>query len=306
MDGDGGGGGGFLGKAKMTLGGLGLLSTLAFLVLLVMRLDADARGQSSGFAIEWREVFVPAAVACLVGFLWMLIHYCASAPLTGGSVKGHGGQVFYNLLTQLLVKKLQFRSVANLNQAKVLRDILVIIAYALIVVYSFMAAHLSCNGCEVPYSMLSVGFLVVYFFRIILTCYIGYYSFYRLKDMADEVRVYQESLDQPRLLDFSVPTLHKAGQRIYSFALDVFLFFCIAAFGILGSMWVIGGKCEGTCPATFHIYEWLLIAVFSTELASLAAEFSFIYYARVAHIEGFDTLIGKIEEHHSKTELKEH
>lgn len=296
----------FLGKVKVGLGAAGLVSTLAFLVLLVMKLDADARGQSAPFALDWREVFLPLATAGLVGFLWMLIHYCSSAPVTGGTLKGAGAQFYYNLLMQLLVNKLRSSSVVGLNQAKVLRDVLVVVAYLLIVGYSFMASHLSCNGCDVPYSMLSIGFLVVYFFRIILTMYSGFYSFHRLKDMAEEVRIYQESLDQPRLFDFTVPAMYKSGQRMHLVAMDAFLWMCIVAFATLGSLWVHGGKCESTCAATFHIYEWLLIAVFATEFASLAAEFSFMYFSRVAHIEGFDTLVTKIEDHHNKLELKAH
>lgn len=298
--------GGVLGRVKMMLGAAGLLSTLAFLVLLVMKLDAEARGQSSGFSLDWREVFLPFAAACTVGFLWMLIHYCASAPLTGGTLKGHGGQFYYNLLMQLLVNKLRSSSIVSLNQSKVLRDMLAIVAYVLIATYSFMAAHLKCDGCDVPYSMLSIGFLVVYALRIILTCYTGFYSYHRLKDMAEEVRIYQESLDQPRLFDFSVPTLYKSGQRVYSLAMDFFLWLCIVTFAVFGTMWVQAGSCESTCAATFHIYEWLLIAVYATEFASLVAEFSFIYFSRIAHIEGFDALVSKIEDHHNKMELKAH
>jgi hypothetical protein len=281
---------------KITLGVLALLGTLLFFVFLIIRLDADARGVGvGGIVLTWPKIFAPLGCAAFLMIVWMLINYVASSP-PSLTAPGKGGHVYYSLTSQLLVKDVATSSINSYNEGIMLRNILRFVAYALVVGYSAVASQLACKDCEVPYQMLAYGFLSAYALRMGMLVYNGRASFARLNYMAEQVRLYQESLDQS-ILD-RLDELYRAGKRFISMLIDAFLWVGCIVFAVLGTVWVKADKCADTCLATFHTYEFLLIAIYSIEAANLLSFFSLIYYERVSNIEFFESLVTKLSELH--------
>lgn len=200
------------------------------------------------------------------------------------------------MLHQLLVKHLKSSSLETLAEAQALRDILRFIVVVLIVTYSVFATQVACQRCEVPYDMLAWGFTGAYICRGLMLVYNGFYDFHLLADAAREVRAYQEALDQKRMFDNAVEFLYKGSQRTYAFVIDLFLWTSTMAFAVLGSLWVIDHTCEPICVQTFHIYSYLLIAVFALEGASLFTKLAMVYYERVTCIDGFFRLVALVSE----------
>lgn len=111
--------------------------------------------------------------------------------------RGYGEHYLQNLLNQHLVRHLDTASIENLNEGLLFRDGLRFFLYLYIMGYCVFITTKPCSGCSVPYAMLAGGFIGCYFLRAVMVIYNGFYSYVRLKDMAMEVRAYQESLVSP-------------------------------------------------------------------------------------------------------------
>lgn len=218
------------GRFRFVVGLVSLLSLSTFVILAAIRISADSRGTSiGGIVLDWIKILIPFYIFAVTLFVYGLANYILSAPNIGMS-GGHGGQFYYNLLGQLLVRDLGYKSLENFNEGAVLRGLLRGVVYTLIIAYSAMASALECKNCDVPYKMLSVGFLVTYFFRLIMLLYNGFYSYHRLLAMTEEVRSYQESLvrifcDRPALrFEFSFLSFLSCFSFFLSFDLTSIVF----------------------------------------------------------------------------------
>lgn len=288
---------------KLILAMSAILFFCSFTVLAVIRLDADLRGRDkpSGWVFDWTTICIPFAVSLSLIIIWMVVNFFTHAPVTGEQA-GAGGQLYYNLVTQLLIKKVDTRSIDNLNQGSILRDILRLVGYAAVIVYSvLLLVTVSCLSCNVPWKMIAVGFCCSYFLRSIMLFWNGFYSFHRLNDMKREVRVYQEALNTTRLFDQSIPYLNtKTPMKQYAPFVDLFLWLSVLTFATLGTLWFQKDQCASSCPTAFHLYFYLLLAVFVIEGANLLSKAVLIYYARLSYIENFDLLMDLIIEHNEK------
>ncbi len=180
---------------KLSFAICSLVSLCIFFVLAIIRLDSDARnGEVGGWVMYWNSILIPLEVS--FGFLlcWLLINFAIHAPISVDNA-GAGGQLYYNLITQLLIRQVNTRSIENLNETLLLKDFLRLVCFSTVIIYSVVAlATMTCTNCNVPYKMIAVGFLVAYFARCVMIAWNGYYSYHRLKGMAEEVRVYQEAM----------------------------------------------------------------------------------------------------------------
>ena len=113
-------------RLKAGCAGMSVLCTLAFMIMAIIRLDSDVRGSTNaGEGIEWGQTLAPLAAACTFLLLWAVINYVSSKPITSGSLpKSQGTQFLYNMVTQLLVNRVEVRAIETLNEATLLRDIL--------------------------------------------------------------------------------------------------------------------------------------------------------------------------------------
>lgn len=177
---------------KKWLKTLSILSLLAFVGLVIFKMSGS--GDSS--SLQWSLVVLPLLVSFMFLFLWVVVNYFTTGIIqqtSGNKNIGSGGQYYYNLMSELLVKRLQVRDIENLNEAYMLRDILRGVVYVLIIFYSVSLTQQKCS-CSVPYTMLSFGFVGTYLARFVMLIWNGFYSYHRLADMATEVRSFQESL----------------------------------------------------------------------------------------------------------------
>lgn len=183
-------------RFKLVVAILSMSAFFVFAVLAVIRADAGYRGAPvGGIVLPWTDIIVPLAAGAGLLLIWLIVNFISQAPLTGEvSTSGNGGQLLYNLLTQLLVKQVDPRSIEGYNESITLRDILRGVAYLTIILYSAFLAKQNCPRCDVPYRMLAFGFIGSYTARLATLGYHSYRSFLRHNFMAQEVRYFQESM----------------------------------------------------------------------------------------------------------------
>eukprot|EP01006_Ploeotia_vitrea_P051043 TRINITY_DN67520_c3_g1_i3.p1 TRINITY_DN67520_c3_g1~~TRINITY_DN67520_c3_g1_i3.p1 ORF type:complete len:239 (-),score=116.16 TRINITY_DN67520_c3_g1_i3:215-931(-) len=234
----------------------------------------------------------------------MMINFVMSRPYTGErGLSSRGGQQYYSLLQQLVVRAIDVRWVESYNQAVTLRAVLRFLMYGTLAGYALIVSSMPCNGCDVPYELFAFGILVTYVLRLVLIVYSGYYEYTRFRLMADELRLYQESLNGKRLFDHAVPDLHNYGAAFYSVVIGAGLWVAALAFALMGTAWINQGECESICGVTVHVYSWLLIGVYFAEGSAALSYFVSEYMRRTWHIEAIDRLVTNIEEVHSKNEM---
>lgn len=279
-----------------------LFTLSIFCVFALIRVDNDIRGLPvGGWALEWTKIIIPLAVSAGLMLLWLILTFFLHQPLAGAEYSGTGGQLWNNLLNQLLVKNVTTRAIENYNQGSMLRDGLRLIMYTTIMVYCITILILvPCPKCTVPFKMLAVGFVVAYFARCFMILWNGFFLYHKYKDMMEEVRFYQEAMDSLRLYKHTLPHLSKSGPGDYAPILDLFLWVIVVVFAILGSLWTSKDKCVDTCPIGFHVYSYLLIAVYLTEGANLVSKASLVYYRRIANIQAFEELLARVVEFNEK------
>jgi len=287
---------------KVTFALLGLAALCIFSVFALIRLDNDLRGlQPGGWALSWTSIIIPLAVSGFFMLLWLTLTFFLHTPLAGADYSGAGGQLWNNLMNQLLVKKVTTRAIENLNQSSMLRDGLRMLMYTTLIAYSIaILITVPCPKCTVPFKMLAVGFSVAYFARCFMIVWNGFFSYHRYKDMQEEVRLYQEAMDSIRLNTKTLPHLASSGPGDYAPIVDLFLWVIVVVFAILGSLWTSKDKCADTCPIGFHVYSYLLIAVYLVEGANLLSKAALIYYRRLAYVEAFDQLLLRVVEYGAK------
>lgn len=291
-------------RLKLFLAILSFFSLLCFIVLMIIKIDAEMRETTPPFALEWISVFIPLAATIGLSFLWLLLNYCSKAPSTRGiPAPGTGGQFWFNLLSQTLVKKVSCTSIDSLNESYMFAAILSSIVFVLLAVLAGMATRHSCAHCDAPYSMLGYGFASLYSLRFLLLVYNTLKGYEHYCNMSEEVRAYQENMDQTRLFDFSVEALFKTKSSTYMDIIDGFLWCANTAFLALALTWLSSNKCESTCSGTFHVYYMLLLGITVAELIGVMARFGFSYHRRISYIDVLESLVSKIHEHQEKSEL---
>ena len=170
------------------------LSFVTFIVLAILKGTVGKDASSGTWSkINWGVVTTPLLAALAFHFAWLVVNYFTQGIVAVSLGGGQGGQYYYNLLGQLLVKEVHVSAIENINEAIMLRHILRSVWYTLIVVYSFSLTRLKCS-CSIPYTMIAFGFISTYLFRLFMLLYNGFYDYHRYHDMATEVRSYQESL----------------------------------------------------------------------------------------------------------------
>src|SRR5438128_2341128 len=102
---------------KLFLAIAALVFFLIFFVLAVIRADSDIRGKDkpAGWVFTWSTILMPLAISGGLVVLWLIVNFFTHMPLTGEHA-GTGGQLYYNLINQLLVKRVNTRAIENLNQ----------------------------------------------------------------------------------------------------------------------------------------------------------------------------------------------
>jgi hypothetical protein len=271
----------------------------AGLVLFIIKLDSDTRHVESPVADEHIALCLLVAGACLLA--WMTVNYFSTPVHRGIYEGGYGTQFLYNLLNQIAVKHLRTSSIESLTEAEMLRDFLRGIAYLLIIGYCCAICQKRCSGCNVPYAMVSIGLIVCYVIRGILLVRNGLHAYRRLRVMEMKVRAYQESLDMPSLFGSSSKQIHELSQGTYSHAFESLFWALSLGFALIGGLWVMDHKCNELCPATFHVYQYLMVSVLLAESLSLLTKCMLLYYARVTHIEGFEAIVEVIAKYKQKS-----
>jgi hypothetical protein len=284
---------------ELTFSSLAIVCFLGFIVVMIIRIDADMRGGGDKPKLEWWHVFASLGGSAAFFILWVITYYFSRKP-TAPVVTGTGGQVLYDLLSSLLVSDLNTKQIENVNEATMLASVLQFVLYAVIMTYCGMAWIWGCSGCEVPYAMISGGLLILYFLRTIMLLVNGSKSYEYYSTMAAEVRYYQESMDQNRLFDSAVRSLHLMSNRTVAMLVDSLLWLAVVALAVLGSVWSFSDTCQTRCPTTFHINQFVLLSVYVTEGGVLLSYFAMSFYERLNGIELFKLLIQRVELHHEK------
>jgi hypothetical protein len=164
-----------------------------------------------------------------------LIRYCTRyAPFT------YTSDAASSHLLGLLVSEID-----RYHQLWVFRDLLLGLAFFLMAVGGLLLALLPCTGCNTPYSLVSVGSGLLYFFRLLYLVQMQLSGFPRLRLMMSEVGLFQEFLDQRRLFDHVLPDLYAANRANQGWIMT-FLFAAEVVLAGLGTIWVVNANCVRT------------------------------------------------------------
>lgn len=257
-----------------------------FFTLSCLKMD----GHSAVGRWSWLHI----TIAPLSTMLVCIIIYCAIHYYTRHAAFTYTSDAAASYLLGIRTKDLD-----SYHQIWVFRDILLSFGYLVLCLLGLFLALQTCQSCNTPYSLVSIGAALIYFLRILHTVYLQLDGYKRIRLMIYEVGKFQEFLDQQRLFQFVLPDLYSKNKDTQKW-LACFLWLSLVILAILGSIWIGNKNCQMSCPGTFLNTKYLLYGIYGLEFFWLLSEFYLIYLQRLSGLENIEGLIDRIENEHQQ------
>jgi hypothetical protein len=228
----------------------------ALVVLILLKLD----GRSRAGHWSWAEITVPTLTPLLVfSSLWFLIHYYTYPTVTEHQSVDADRMFFQHGVSA--------RKIEDYHEIVAFRDVLLIGAYMLFMVYCAIIYNTPCTGCNTPYKLLSFGCGLVYALRAIYVVCMMYADFHWLKLMAAEIRRYQHSPreNERRLFSQVFPDLQRTGMLSYAPYIQMVCFGCTFVLALFGTIWIENEDCMVMCSKQYYSYKYLLVCIYFCE-----------------------------------------
>ena len=268
-------------RLRILLSVLAALSFVAFFILAFLKFD----GHTAVRQLSWKLICAP-ALSCCAAFLigYMLIRYYTR----------HAAFTYTSDAAASYLLGVRVEDLDGFHQLWVFRDCLLVMAMLLLVGIGAAVSLSTCNSCNTPYSLLTIGSAVLYSIRAAHLVWMQREGWRRLRLMVAEVARFQEFLDQQRLFNQVLPDLVAQHRSLHTW-LSCFLALAVALLAGLGSVWISGRNCVLSCAATYVGSKYLLYGMYCVEALYATSELYLHYRQRLSGVESLEGLVERLD-----------
>lgn len=256
-------------------------------------------GFTSAAKIPWSLVIIPGlSVAFVMLVLWTSVHYVNA----GSDLNVR----WTNDIIRVSLTNLSADDIEVYHERYLFRDVMLVMAFVMMTAYAGLVNSSACGKpCDVPFHMFSTVLLVSNAVRIAAVFLRSYFEYHRLRLLASELRYYKSWRDDSRFRERVVPLLaFRFGFNFYSVIEGAF-FICSALLLALATVWVETDACIDSCPKTYQLTKYLVLAVYAFESGYLLSVLALVYFRRTSGLERAELMIEWIVEETKRRELIE-
>jgi len=256
-------------------------------------------GFTGAASIPWSLVVIPGlAVAFAMLVIWTSVHYVNA----GSDLDVR----WTNDIVRATLTNLSSDDIEVYHERYLFRDVMLIVAFVMTTAYAGLVNSSVCGkACKVPFKMFSTVLLVTNVIRLLAVLLRSYFEYHRLRQLATELRYYKSWRDETRFRERVVPMLTlRFGFNFYSVIEGAFFIATIILLA-LATIWVETGACEDTCPKTYQLTKYLVLAVYAFETSYLLSVLALVYFRRTSGLERAESMIAWVAEENKRREMIE-
>lgn len=178
---------------------LGTVSVGLTLIFIVLKQD----GQTAVRNWPWSLVVIPSSISAFAFLcLWTFLHY--------QQLSNEVDRRWNMDLARQALNSADVDNIDKYHERYLFRDLMMVFVHIITISYAVIINASPCSSaCTTPFGMFATVITVLNFFRLLFLFIRGYFDFYRIRELCQEVRYFKTWRNETRLRDMSFhPLLH--------------------------------------------------------------------------------------------------